>query len=48
MDLTGDEIYNNFNQELNKHNENFVILLIGGSTAQAFPDEILEEKYQKS
>ena len=41
------EIYNNFNQELNKNNGNLVILLIGGSTAQGFPNEILEQKISK-
>ena len=40
------EVYNDFNLELNKNknNEDFVVLVIGGSTAQGFPNEILEKK----
>ena len=34
------EVYNDFNLELNKNNEDFVVLVIGGSTAQGFPNEI--------
>ena len=39
-------VYNKFNNELSK-NDKFIVLIIGGSTAQGFPSEILEKKISK-
>ena len=41
------EVYDNFNQEINTNSQDFVVLVIGGSTAQGFPNEILEKKISK-
>ncbi len=41
------EVYDNFNQEINTNSQDFVVLIIGGSTAQGFPNEILEKKISK-
>ena len=40
------EVYSNFYKELNSNTE-FVVLVIGGSTAQGFPNNILEKEISK-